>query len=144
MGCDENLCQVKSDDAVVGMSSLDHVFDGDVVIVGVGTCEDTIILAATSVSVEPSSEEFSSMHMVVDMFSNDSTLVIDDEVSDVVIESCYTINQQSFDVHFMDNPMFKIFDQDSNPVYIMSVGTKMKTFLVGFSYGDNLTPTSLA
>ena len=26
--CDEDLCQVKSDDAIVGMSSSDHVFDG--------------------------------------------------------------------------------------------------------------------
>ena len=34
---------VKSDDAVVGMSSTDHVFDGDVAIGGVGACEDTII-----------------------------------------------------------------------------------------------------
>ena len=37
-----------------------------------------------------------------------------------------------------------IVDQDSCPVYIIWVGTKMKIFLVGFSSGDILTPTSLA
>lgn len=54
---DENSCQVKSDDAVIGMSSSDHVFDGDATIVGVAACEDTVISAATSVLVEPSNEE---------------------------------------------------------------------------------------
>lgn len=54
------------------------------------------------------------MHAVVDVCSDDSTLVIADEVSDIVTESCYTIDQQSVDVHFMDNTMF---DMDATLSY---------------------------
>lgn len=37
-----------------------------------------------------------------------------------------------------------IVDQDSSLVYTIWLGTRMKIFLVGFSSGDILTPTSLA
>ena len=40
-------------------------------------------------SVEPSNEEFSSMHAVVDVYSNGNTFVIANEVSNIVIESYY-------------------------------------------------------
>ena len=106
--CYENSCQIESDDAVVGMSSLDHVFDGNATIVGVGVCKDVVILTTKSVAVEPSNEEFSSMHAVVDVCSDDSTLGIANEVSNIVIESYYTINQQSVDVHFLDSTMFNM------------------------------------
>ena len=48
-----------------------------------------------------------------------STLVIVDEVSNVVLESCYTIDQQSVDVHFMNNPMFDMDETLSyeNPLF---------------------------
>jgi hypothetical protein len=215
---DENSCPTKLDDAYFGMSFPNHVFDRDATIMGVGACEDTVILASTSILVEPSNEEFSSMHAIVDVCFDDSTLVIADEVGDIVTKSCYTINQQSVDVHFMDSTMFDmearfsydnlmfevdvdhslewswaqfspsikthfclagvgnvpmstdfdvatpivdtvsmsaygspiatslqgIVDQDSSLVYIIWVGTRMKIFLVGFSFGDILTPTSLA
>ena len=65
-------------------------------------------------SVDPSNDQFSSMHAVIYVCSNNNTLVIIDEVSDVVIESCYTIDQQSVDVHFMDSPMF---DMDATLPY---------------------------
>ena len=74
--------------------------DSDAAIMGLGECEDTIISAATSMSFEPSNEKFSSMHVVVDVRSDDSTPVIANEVSDIVTESYYTIDQQSVDVHF--------------------------------------------
>ena len=49
------------------MSSPDHVCDGDVEIMGVGACKDVVISAVTCVLVEPSNEEFTSMHAVVDV-----------------------------------------------------------------------------
>ena len=42
---------------------------------GLEECKDTVISAATSVSVEPSNEEFSNMHVVVDVCSNDGAHV---------------------------------------------------------------------
>ena len=82
--------------------------DSDAAIVGLGECKDTIISVATSMSFEPSNKKFSSMHVVVDVYSNDSTSVIANEVSDIVIESYYTIDQQSVDVHFWDSTMFNM------------------------------------
>ena len=38
----------------------------------------------------------------------------------------------------------RIVNQDFCPIYIIWVGTKMKIFLVRYSFGDILTPTSLA
>jgi hypothetical protein len=55
--------------------------DGDATIVGLGECEDIVISTTTSVSVEPSNEEFSSMHAVVDVSSNDGAHVDDYEFS---------------------------------------------------------------
>ena len=75
------------------MSSHDHIFDGDAAIVRVGACKDIVISATTFVSVEPSTKEFSGMHVVVDVCSDDRTLFIVDKVGDIVIESCYTIDQ---------------------------------------------------
>ena len=54
---------------------------GFLAIVGVGACEDTVISAATFVSVEPSNEEFSSMHVVFDVSSNDGAHVNEYEFS---------------------------------------------------------------
>lgn len=105
---DGNSCQVESHDTIVDMSPQDCVFDGDAMIVEVGACEDTVILVATSVLVEPSTKEFSGMHAVIDVCSVDNTHVIDDEVSDVETESCYTIDQHNVDVHFVNNPLFKM------------------------------------
>ena len=51
--------------------------DGDASIVELGECEDTVISTATSMSVEPSNEEFSSMHAVFDVCSNDGAHVDD-------------------------------------------------------------------
>ena len=82
--------------------------DGAAAIVELGEHEDTIISTATSMSVEPSNEEFGSMHGVVDVCSNDSALVISSEVSNIVIDSYYTIDQQSVDVHFWDSTMFNM------------------------------------
>ena len=59
-------------------------------------------------SFEPSNKKFSSMHVVVDVYSNDSTSIIANELSDIVIESYYTIDQQSVDVHFWDSTMFNM------------------------------------
>ena len=86
---DENSCQVNSDDTIVGMSSPNHVFAGDATIVEVGACEDSNISIATYVLVEPSNEEFSNMHAVLDVCYDDSTLVIADEVSYIVTVMLY-------------------------------------------------------
>ena len=48
------------------------------------------------------------MHAVVDVCSDDSTLFIANEVSNIVTESYYTIDQQSVDVHFWDSTMFNV------------------------------------
>ena len=82
--------------------------DSDATIVGLGECEDTIISTTTSMSFEPSNEKSRSMNVVVDVCSNDSTPVIANEVSDIVIESYYTIDQQGVDVHFWDSTMFNM------------------------------------
>ena len=84
------------------------VGDMESINVGLEECKDTVISAATSMSVEPSNEEFSGMHAVVDVCSDDSTLVISNEVSNIVTESYYTIDQQSFDVDFWDSTMFNM------------------------------------
>ena len=49
--------------------------------VGLEECRDIVISAATSMSVEPSNEEFSSMHAVVDVCSNEGAHVDDYEIS---------------------------------------------------------------
>ena len=82
--------------------------DSDAAMVGSGECKDTVISVATSMSFEPSNKKFSIMHVVVDVYSDDSTSVIANEVSDIVIESYYTIDQQSVDVHFWDSTMFNM------------------------------------
>ena len=91
--CDKNSCQVESDDAFVGMSFQDHVFDADVVIVGVGACEYTVIYTPLLCRL---SHLARSLGVVVDVCLDDSTHVNDDEV------------------HFVDNP---IFDMDATLSY---------------------------
>ena len=58
--------------------------DGVAAIVGLGEHEDTIILSTTSVLVEPSNKEFSSIHAVVDVCSNNGTHVNDYEFSSTI------------------------------------------------------------
>ena len=55
--------------------------NGVIAIVGLEECKDTVISAATSMSVEPSNKEFKSMNAVVDVFSNEATHVDDYEFS---------------------------------------------------------------
>ena len=45
------------------------------------------------------------MHGVVDVCSDDSKLVIANEVSNIVTESYYTIDQQSVNAHSWDSTM---------------------------------------
>jgi hypothetical protein len=61
--------------------------DSDSTIVGLGECEDTIISTTSSMSFEPSNKKSRSMNVVVDVCSDDSTPVVANEVSDIVIES---------------------------------------------------------
>ena len=86
---------------------------------GVEACDDIAISTTTSMLVEPSVEESSDMNAIVDVCSNDSAHVIDDEVSDVVAK----LDQHSGEVHFVDNPMF---DTDAtlsydNPLFEVKV-----------------------
>ena len=67
-------------------------------------------------------------------------------MNDVVIVSCYTINQQSVDVHIMNNPMF---DMDTtlsydNPLFEVDVDHSPKWSWAQFSPSTDTIQFSIA
>ena len=94
--------------------------DVDATIVESEECKDTVISAATSMSVEPSNKEFKSMNVVVDVFSNEAAHVDDYEFSS-------TTNLVQFSVATISDVLMPVSFDVTTPI-VDTIGMRKKTF----------------